>query len=201
MRVIFAREQSVHDLPDDEQGRIAGVVINVFETHVNRVTVIVGQYLHMEATRIKGRFQKPEMDRGHLRAEDRVLVAHFLCENKALELGGYDLTRLSAGFLELALPYTDGSKQGTHTDPGCSEVIYLIDFQTGVYLPALRENFLYLICCDRIQSAAERVQLDDIQILGCFNIIGSRIQSGVVHPLIVHTDRTLELSEMGYRIL
>ena len=52
-----------------------------------------------------------------------------------------------------------------------------------------------------IQSASEGVQLDQIQVISCLNKVCSCIQSGVVHPLVIDTDRTLHRNQMGNGIL
>ena len=72
------------------------------------------------------------MDRRHLRAEDGVVLPHFLCK-------GYLLNgrRHNSPLQILLLLYTDGSDQRTDTDTGRTQVIDFIDLQTGIDLAAV----------------------------------------------------------------
>ena len=44
VQVIFTGQQSFHDLTYYQQGRIAGIIVNIFQTNIHRVLVIVVQY-------------------------------------------------------------------------------------------------------------------------------------------------------------
>ena len=44
VQVIFAGQQSFHDLSDYKQGGIAGIVVNVFQTYIHGVLVVIVQY-------------------------------------------------------------------------------------------------------------------------------------------------------------
>ena len=63
VQVVFAGIQRLHDLSDDEQGRIAGVVIDVFEAVIDGLAVIVAQDHEIVAHALHGRRQQVEMDR------------------------------------------------------------------------------------------------------------------------------------------
>ena len=44
VQVIFAGQQSFHDLSDYQQRGIAGIVVNIFQTYIHRVLVVIVQY-------------------------------------------------------------------------------------------------------------------------------------------------------------
>ena len=62
------------------------------------------------------------MDRGHLRAEQRVVFLHVLREHHTVVGAGHDISRVAA-----LLADTQGGDEGTDTDPCGSEVVDLID--------------------------------------------------------------------------
>ena len=64
----------------------------------------------------------------------------------------------------LLFSHPDGSKQGADTDTGSSQIVDLIDFQRGIDLTGTGQDICHLIRCDGIQSASERIQLDQIQV-------------------------------------
>ena len=91
---------------------------------------------------------------------------------------------------------TQSSEQRADTDSGSAEVVDLIDLQAGVNFTASGQNFVNLIGCNGIQTAAERVQLDQVKIIACLYVVCSRIQTGVIHPLVIDTDRALYFPEV-----
>ena len=44
VQVIFAGQQSFHDLSDYQQRGIAGIVVNIFQTYIHGVLVVIVQY-------------------------------------------------------------------------------------------------------------------------------------------------------------
>ncbi len=76
----------------------------------------------MVAAGIDGRFQKIEMDRGHLGAKDGVILSHFFGKENPVVGAGNHLAAVL-----LLIPHPEGGNQGTDADPGGSQVIYLID--------------------------------------------------------------------------
>ena len=96
---------------------------------------------------------------------------------------------------------TEGSEQRADTDSGSAEVVDLIDLQAGINLAASGQNLINLISGNGVETAAERVQLNQVKIVACLYIVCSCIQTGVVHPLVIDTERTLERCQMGNRVL
>ena len=84
----------------------------------------------------------------------------------------------------MLFPYADRGKQGADPDSGCSQIVDFVNLQGSINFVGIRQDLSNLICCDCIQSAAERIQLDQIQIIHCFHIICRSVEPGMVHPLV-----------------
>ena len=69
------------------------------------------------------------MNRAHLRAEDRVGLAHLFCEDNRIDRGRVQLPHLRVGGAD-----TDRGDQGTHADAGGSQIVDFIDLQAGIDL-------------------------------------------------------------------
>ncbi len=96
---------------------------------------------------------------------------------------------------------TESCEQRADTDSCSAEVVDLINLQAGINLAATGQNLINLISGNGVKTAAEGVQLDQIKIIACLYIVCCCIQTGVVHPLVIDTERTLDRCQMGNRIL
>ena len=103
--------------------------------------------------------------------------------------------------LRIFLSGANGGEKGTDPDPDSSQVVHFVDLQNSVDLVAAGENLIYLICCYGIQTAAEGVQLDQLQVISCLDEVCGGIKPGVVHPLVVYAQRPFDRSKVGDRIL
>ena len=130
-----------------------------------------------------------------MRAKNGVILAHFFCKYYL-----FNRRRLNLAGLFLRILCTKCCQERADTDPCCSQVIDLINLQTGVDLVTLIKNLIYFICGNCIQPAPKGIQLDQIQVISCLYKIGSCIQAGVIHPLVVYTDRTFYRNQVGYRV-
>ena len=128
-QVIFAAGKLRHHLTDDNEGRVAGVIVDIFQSQVH--CLVFRRVYHHKAVagRIESRSHDVEMDRTHLRAEDRIGLPHVLCEDNRLNSGGVYLTRC---FVRIA--DADGGDQGADPDPGGSQVAHFVDLQAGIDL-------------------------------------------------------------------
>ena len=158
--IIFAGQKGIHDLAYYHKGRIAGIVVYIFQSNIYRMAVVIGKYFKVIAAGLKGSGEHIKVDRRHLRTEDRIVLPHLFGKGYFINSGGVDLT-----LLMLLFPDTDRRDQGTDTDPCCSQVINFIDLQTGIDLAGTGKNIIYLICGNSIQSTAKGVKLDQIQIV------------------------------------
>ena len=112
----------VHDLSDHDQGRITGVIIHIFQSHIHSMFIVVPQYLKVIAAGIEGRLQQIKMDRRHLRAEDRVVFPHLFREGNLLDGRGADRP------LHIPhLPHPEGGKERTDTDSCRTQIVDFID--------------------------------------------------------------------------
>ena len=197
VEVIFSALQRVHDLADDKKGRVAGVVVYIFQSHVHGLVIVVRQDHDVVAAALRGGLNEIEMDRRHLRAEDRIAFPSHLFRKGRLCDGG--ALNIPDGLL--FVPDPDSGDQGSHADPRRAEVVDLVDLKAGVNLIGARENIAHLVGGNGIDAAAERVELDQLQVIAASHIARGRIQTGVVHPLVQYAYGTLRFSEVRDAVL
>ena len=77
IQVILAAVQGIQKLADDQQGRIAGVVVDVFQAQLCHGAAAVAQDLALVAVAAQGVFQQPELGNGHVGDEDGVGQLHL----------------------------------------------------------------------------------------------------------------------------
>lgn len=91
----------------------------------------------------------------------------------------------------------DRSQKRTDTDTGSSQVVDLVDLQAGIDLSAVGQDLIYLVGGHCVKAAAEGIELDQVQILLRLHKVGCRVQPGVVHPLVIDTQRAFQRSQVG----
>ena len=153
VKIIFSGKKSRHDLADDHQGRIAGIVIDVLKAGIDSLMPVIGQHLHVVAFHLKSGLQHIKMNRRHLRRENRV-ITHLLREQNLFESAGADPARTSFAFGFL-LAHADRGQKRPHTDPGSTQIVDLIDLQTGVDLVRTGQNIGNFIGRNGIETASE----------------------------------------------
>ena len=196
VQVVFSGQQGVHDLTDDDQGGVAGIVVDVFQTGVDGGPVVVLKHLHMVPEGIQGRLQKVEVNRRHLGAQQGIVLFHLLGEH--LTVVGRRV--LFPGEM-MGLPHPQGRDQGPDADPCGSQVIDLVDLQHRIDLAGARQDVADLIRGNGVQAAAEGIELHQIQVIPGLYKGGGPVQAGVVHPLVRDDDGPFHLSQMGNGIL
>ena len=82
-----------------------------------------------------------------------------------------------------------------------TQVGYLVDLEHGVDLAAGLQDLLHLVGSQGIETAAEGVELDQVQVVAHRHKAGDGVQAAVVHPLVDDANRTLGLHQMRERIL
>ena len=131
-----------------------------------------GQDVQIVARVSEGRLDDPEVDRRHLGGENGVLAAHLFGEEGArperLGLVGPDGrgTALLHGGEERAQPDARGAEVGM-----------LVDLDAGVDLARAREYLLDLVGGDRVETAAEGHELDEIEIVAAGDEGGRGVES------------------------
>ena len=78
LQIICAAFQGMHQLPDGKQCRIAGVVVDIFQSGVNDRLAIGVEQLHMIAVGVEQRPKQLKMQRRHVGNENCVILLHFL---------------------------------------------------------------------------------------------------------------------------
>ena len=171
VQVIIAGKQRIHDLADDDQRRIACIVIHILQSDIDRILIVVGQHFQMIPSGVERSLQKRKVHRRHLRAEDSVILLHLFGKDHTIHG-----SRLDDSFFFLLFLCPECCQKGTNTDAGSTEIVDFIDLQACVDLAAVLQNLIDLVRRDRIQAAAERIQLDQIQIIPRFHIVGGSVK-------------------------
>ena len=181
VRVVFPGKHRVHDLPHHGDGGEAGIVVYEFQTHVDGGAVVVGKHFDVVAVLLENRFQQVKVNGAHLGGEDGVAgLVHFLGEFRPVISGG-----LGLGADAPRLTLVHGGQQTADADTGSPQIVHLVDFQDGVELVAALQNFAHLIGGDSVQTAAEGIQLNQLQVLPVPYKFRRTVQPGMVDPLVV----------------
>ena len=124
-------------------------------------------------------FDDGEMNGRHFRRQDGVVLValHRFREDRLRILDRLCASRLFAALL-------DGCLERTQTDAYSAKVQTLIDLETGIEPAALVHDLLHLIRHDRIQPAAEGIQLDELQMRMARHIVCRTVEAAVPRPLI-----------------
>ena len=122
VQVVFAGSEGCHDLSHHDQGRVAGVVVNVLKTGIHRFSSHLREDIHVVAASPEDRSQQIKMDRGHLRHEDGVVLAHFFGKFHLLNVGRNDL-RFNVPFV----PDADCRDQRANPDSCRSQVVDFVN--------------------------------------------------------------------------
>ena len=92
-------------------------------------------------------------------------------------------------------------QQAAHADARRAQVRHLVDFEDGVHLARRLEDLLHLVGGQRVQTAAEAVQLDEVEVGPLGGHLRRRIQARVVHPLVHQADGALQRAEVRDGVL
>ena len=101
----------------------------------------------------------------------------------------------------LGLLVLERCHERANTDARGAQVGHLVDLEHGVDLAAGLKDFLHLVGGQSVQTAAERVELDKVQVVAHRHKTGNGVQAAVVHPLVDDANRTLGLHQVRKRIL
>ena len=227
------RDELVEELADDDDRRVARVVVDVFQADLHGGAARVLQDAHLQARAREQRGEEAEVDRGHLGREDLVSgLAHLLGEDGAgldvpglllagcvtggvAQGGGVDGTRHQAHgrgggqFRSIravvAIPgpglvdrggeggaLGDRRVEGAQADLGGAQVGDLVDLEHGVHVAAALEDLLDLVGGDRVDAAAEGVELDHLEVGLVADAGGGLVEARVVGPLVEDAQGALE---------
>ena len=128
--IILARQYALHQLPDGQYGRVAGVVIYIFQPDIYRLPAGIFQHLDMIAVLSEYRLQQIEMYRAHVRAQQRItFVIHLLGKCRMRIVHALRLCLDAVGGSHIDRRY-----QAAHADPRRAEIVDLVDLQDGIEL-------------------------------------------------------------------
>ena len=82
-----------------------------------------------------------------------------------------------------------------------TQVGHLVDLEHSVHLAAGLQDFLHLIGGQSIETAAEGIELNQVQVVAHRHKTGDSVQAAVVHPLVDDADGALGLHQVRERIL
>ena len=178
--IVFSGENGLHDLAYDGDRGIARVIVDVFKPRVNGRAVVIVQNFDMVPMLFKNWLQNIKMDGAHLRRKDRIAVFLHLPAVFHAPVGNF----LRFCLYGLFLPHPHRRHQAADTDTDCAKVVDLVDFQKRIELVAVFQNFIYLVGCYRVESAAEGVELNQLEIVAPGHKLRCRVQPGVIDPLV-----------------
>ena len=92
-------------------------------------------------------------------------------------------------------------KQAANANAGSAQVGDLVDLEHGVHLARRLEDFLHLVGGERVQTAAERVQLDEVEVAALGRHLRRSVEARVVHPLVDQANRALERTQVRDGVL
>ncbi len=86
VRIVLAFQDRVDELSDHHDGRVAGVVVDVFEAGLHVFAAGVLEDVELVAAGADDGFHQREVDRAHLRGDDGVVLPHALAERDAVRV-------------------------------------------------------------------------------------------------------------------
>ena len=159
IQIVFARFESGYHLPGDEDRRITRVVVDESQTYVDGVRIDRIEYDEFIAGIFEGFLKEAEVDRRHLRSDDRVRVLHLFRKHLLSVRGAlYD------GLLmpPLALLYRGDERADAYAYR--AQVRTFIDFNKRIHASLCAHDFVDLIGRNRVQPAAETRELHEFEI-------------------------------------
>ena len=110
VQIVFAGQKCFHDLSYDNQRRVTCVIINIFQSCVHSMLIVIGQYFQMITATVDSSLHQFEMDWRHLGTEDRIIFSHFFRKRNFLDVG-----RLYRSFRFLSFSDPEGRNQAAET--------------------------------------------------------------------------------------
>ena len=166
-RVDFARGESVEELSDYDDRRIAGVVVDVAKPQFQRVRAHVREKLHVVAQRSERRGEDGEVNRRHLRnVEGRALFELGLLRLFVVRrrVSVRDRGDRDDAVLFRAAAVVQGRHQGAKTNASGAEGVAFVDLEERVELPFGFEKPLHLFARHGVKTAAETYELHDFDV-------------------------------------
>ena len=174
--VVLTRLQRGDELADDDDGRVAHVVVDVAQAEVDGRLVRHLRHDEIVAIVAHDRLDELEVYRGHLRCENRVRLLALRGEVRALDWLDF--------LIRHGLAARERGHQGTQADAGGAEVRDFIELDHRVDAVVSLENVLDLPRRQRIEAAAERAELDQREVRVLCDELRRMVEARVVTPLV-----------------
>ena len=184
-------------MSDHRNRRIAGIVIDIFESHIHSTAIVIVQNNQVISVLAEHGLQNIKMDRTHLRRKNGIpLFPHFFGE--LCSVIRHRLCRRPALIL---LSHSHSREQAADSDTDSAEIGDLVDLQKRIQLAGSLQNLAYLICRYGIKSASERIELNHLQFIMLADKFRCIVQPGMIYPLIHNTQGPGRLKIDGKTIL
>ena len=87
-------------------------------------------------------------------------------------------------------------EQAAHANAGGAQVGDLVDLEHGVNFTGAFQNLLHLVGGERVQAAAEAVQLNEVEVAALGGNLRGGVEARVVHPLVNQANGALERAQV-----
>ena len=200
MRVIYLFGlKRIKELPDHDDRRVAGVVVDVREPKLDRFGTHVGQHLNLPAEGLQNPGDDGEMNRRHLRrverAHARVAALHGAVRDGRAK-GGFGHDRNDA---TLRSPTTvgDGRQERAQANAGGPERVAFVDLQHRREFTRVFEKALHLLGRNGIEPAAEAHELNEFGEGALFHKACRPVEPRMEAPLV---DDVKTLGRRGHKV-
>ena len=111
VKIVFSGKKCFHNLSNNDERRVAGIVIYIFQAYINCLFVVVRENLKPISGSSKGSFEHFKMNRRHLRTKNSMCRLHFLCKRNF-----FDCCRADSALCLFLFSDADSSQQRAYTD-------------------------------------------------------------------------------------
>ena len=174
--VVLARLERGDELADDDDRRVAHVVVDVAQAEIDGRLVWHLRHDEVIAVVAHDRLDELEVDRGHLRREDRVRLLALGREVRPLD-------RLDL-LIRHGLAARERGHQRAQADARGAEVRDLVELDHRVDAVVRLEDILDLARRQRVEAAAERAELNQCEVRVLSDELRRMVEARVVAPLV-----------------
>ena len=123
--IVFSGKNFCQNLTGYNKGRVAGVIVHIFQSQIQHILIFRTHHDQPVSGTAKRRFKKVKMRLNHTCTKDRIArILHFL----RIFFPFIILKDREAGS-GLTFPHFHSRHHRTDADPGCTQVIYFVNFQ------------------------------------------------------------------------
>ena len=174
--IVFPGLQRREQLSDDDDGRIAHVVVDVPQAEVDGRLVRHRRHDDLIAVVAHDRLDELEVDRRHLRREDRVRLLALRCEMRALDDGHIVISD--------RLPARERRHERAQADARRAEIRDLVELDHRVDALMCLEDIAHLPRRDGIEATAKGTELDEREVRMLAGDLCRMVEACVIAPLV-----------------